>query len=137
MNDDIDEEIEVFPLKNGKYDPAFHVLCDDTFDEKSFLLELRVEDVQRRRLATQTMHLLQRLARLRARNENATTDDVWPDILDRERLSAERIGSNERAASLAGRIMKNLVDLAILREDQSPYNLFDRKRSKKGGRRAA
>jgi hypothetical protein len=138
MIDEFDDLLYPQPLNDNKEDPAFHLICRDTYDEKTFVLELRIEDIDRRRLATRTMHLLQRLERRRAANDEAANDETWTDLIDIDRLRAELHGSDERRSTLANRIMDNLVDLADLRRSQSPYNMWARapKGTTKGGRRA-
>ncbi len=139
MIDDFDDLLSLQPLNDNKEDPTFHAVFSDTYDEKTFLLELRLENPDRRKLATQTMTLLQRLAQRRAANDDAATGESWLDLIELEVLRAELQSIDERRSELADRIMDNLVDLADLRREQSPYNTWATapKRTKKGGRRAA
>lgn len=138
-DDEMDDLLSLQPLNDNKEDPEFHAIFSDTYDEKTFLLELRLEDPDRRRLATQTMHLLQRLARRRAANDEAAMADSWIDLIDLDLLRGELQSIDERRFVLADRIVDSLAELADLRREQSPYNTWARapKRTKKGGRRAA
>ena len=89
--------------------------CSDSFDEKTFQLELQVADLERREAAWRTLVLMQRLARYRAREQNITFDSAWSDIFEVDRLRGEMIGSDQKRADLAHRVWDALDKLSELR----------------------
>lgn len=89
--------------------------CGDSFDEKTFQLELQVADLERREAAWRTLVLMQRLARHRAREQNVTFDAAWRDIFEIDRLRGEMIGSDQKRADLAHRVWTALDKLSELR----------------------
>jgi hypothetical protein len=89
--------------------------CNDCFDEKTFQLELQVADLERREAAWRTLVLMQRLARIRAREQNITFDAAWRDIFDPDLFRGEMIGSNEKRAQLASKVWDALDNLRELR----------------------
>ena len=91
---------------------------DDSFDEKTFQLELQVPDPERRELAEQILKMVMRLAHLRARNENVSFTDAWSHIFDWEHMHADMHGSNRQLAKLAEKINDALEELSDLRHDK-------------------
>lgn len=89
--------------------------CGDSFDEKTFQLELQVADLERREAAWRTLVFMQRLARLRAREQNVTFDAAWRDAFDPDRLRGEMIGSDQKRAELAHKVWTALDKLSELR----------------------
>ena len=91
---------------------------DDSFDEKTFQLELQVPDPERRALAERTLTLVIRLAHMRAKNENVPFQDAWTDIFDWEHMRAEIHGSNRRLGKLAEKVHSALEELSEMRRDR-------------------
>lgn len=90
---------------------------NDSFDEKTFQLELQVADTERRELAAQILKMVMRLAHMRARDENVAFEDVWPHIFDWEYMRADIHGSNRPLAKLAEHVHDALEELADMRRD--------------------
>jgi hypothetical protein len=95
-----------------------HFDPDDSFDEKTFQLELQVADPERRELAEQILKMVMRLAHERARNENVSFADAWEHIFDWEHMRADVYGSNRRLGKLAEKVHSALLKLADMRCDR-------------------
>ena len=95
-----------------------HFDIDDSFDEKTFQLELQVADPERRALAAGVLHDLIRLGHNRATNENVSFADVWPHIFDWEHMRADIHGSNRRLGKLAEKVHDGLEKLAEMRRNR-------------------
>ena len=91
---------------------------DDSFDEKTFQLELQVPDPERRDLAEQILRMVMRLAHLRARNENVSFTDGWSHIFDWDHMRADMHGSNRELAKLAKKVHDALEKLSDMRHDR-------------------
>ncbi|MCX5747967.1 MAG: hypothetical protein NT062_36360 [Proteobacteria bacterium] len=91
---------------------------DDTFDEQTFNLELRLSDGERVDIARRAQRAMKRLARLRAANENVSFDDAWRNIFDEDRLRADFCGSDGERAEVAHHVWEELDDLSGYRDMQ-------------------
>ncbi|HEU0029901.1 MAG TPA: hypothetical protein VFQ53_04655 [Kofleriaceae bacterium] len=89
---------------------------DETFDEKTFQIQLRARDPELRRATLHLKRKLERLARMRARNENIAFDDAWDHIFDVARMRADLHCGDDRRAALAGVIWDGLAALEDRRE---------------------
>ena len=88
---------------------------DDSFDEKTFQLELQVADPERRELAEDILQLVIRLAHMRAKNENVPFEDSWQHVFDWEHMRADMHGSNFLLGKLAEQIHDALEKLSEMR----------------------
>ena len=88
---------------------------DDSFDEKTFQLELQVADPERRQLAEHILQLVIRLAHMRAKNENVPFEDAWAHVFDWEHMRADMHGSNHPLGKLAEKTHDALEKLSEMR----------------------
>jgi hypothetical protein len=86
---------------------------DETFDEKTFVLQLRATDNELRHAALATKAQLERLARMRALDEGISFVEAWRDIFEVGRMRHDLLCSNDLRARLACVIWD---ELAMLRD---------------------
>jgi hypothetical protein len=103
-----------------------HESFDETFDEKTFNLELRSPDPRRREVAQQAHQRMASLASLRARDNGTSIDDELANMFDPDLLRAEMIGSNKKRAKLAEQVMNNFIRLLFLRIGPVSLDVADR-----------
>ncbi len=93
---------------------------DETFDEKTFEIQLRTQDLELREAARRVRRKLERLARMRAQNENISFEAAWTCIFDIPKMRVDLLCDDDRRAALANAIWDELTDLADLREQVLP-----------------
>lgn len=93
---------------------------DETFDEKTFDIQLRTQDLGLREAAQRVRRKLERLARMRAQNENISFEAAWTCIFDIPKMRVDLLCDDDGRAALADAIWDELTDLADLREQVLP-----------------
>jgi hypothetical protein len=93
---------------------------DETFDAKTFEIQLSTQDLELREAARSVRRKLERLARMRAQNENVSFEAAWACIFDIPRMRVDLLCDDDRRAALASAIWDEPTDLADLREQVLP-----------------